>query len=310
MPSLLDIITDSKSKSKRKQLANKTKLSKSTEKQVKFKDVSDFEKNKTSVEIFLREQKLEKLEMVSIDYSVMTKETLNRIAACEVKNINKSQDLTNTTEDPRLGTIDRYKLCATCEKTNEECPGHLGIINLPDDIIHPFFRLIAMRVLQCVCIKCNQLLLPEKHIRESGLLEIQGYTRLIKISEMSKDGKAKCKNGCASNPIFKPLKSGDNETIDMRCVKKIGKEEVPYQLKVSEIKRIFNNMSDNDVALLGFINNHPKNFIVDFIPVIPISARPYVFRDNQKQEDYLTTGYEDVISLSFLFCHVSVTVRM
>lgn len=296
MPSLLDIINDSKSKSKRKQLVNKTKLSKSTEKQVKFKDVSDFEKNKTSVEIFLREQKLEKLEMVSIDYSVMTKETLNRIAACEVKNINKSQDLTNTTEDPRLGTIDRYKLCATCEKTNEECPGHLGIINLPDDIIHPFFRLIAMRVLQCVCIKCNQLLLPEKHIRESGLLQIQGYTRLIKISEMSKDGKAKCKNGCASNPIFKPLKSGDNETIDMRCVKKIGKEEVPYQLKVSEIKRIFNNMSDNDVSLLGFINNHPKNFIVDFIPVIPISARPYVFRDNQKQEDYLTTGYEDVIS--------------
>ena len=76
MPSLLDIINDSKSKSKRKQLVNKTKLSKSAEKQVKFKDVSDFEKNKTSVEIFLREQKLEKLEMVSIDYSVMTKETL------------------------------------------------------------------------------------------------------------------------------------------------------------------------------------------------------------------------------------------
>ena len=73
MPSLLDIINDSKSKSKRKQLVNKTKLSKSTEKQVKFKDVSDFEKNKTSVEIFLREQKLEKLEMASIDYSVMTK---------------------------------------------------------------------------------------------------------------------------------------------------------------------------------------------------------------------------------------------
>lgn len=298
MPTLLDIINESKNKSKRKQLVNKTKLSKSKDKEVKSIDVSVFEKNKASVEIFLREQKLEQLEMVSIDYSVMTRENLTKLAVCEVKNINKSQDLTNTTDDPRLGTIDNNKLCATCEKTNEECPGHLGMINLPEDIIHPFFRLIAMRVLQCVCIKCNQLLLPEKHIRESGLIEVQGYTRLIKLAEMSKDGKAKCKNGCPANPIFKPQKSGDNETLDMRCIKKIGKEEVPYQLKVSEIKRIFNSLSDKDVSLLGFINNHPKNFIIDFVPVMPVSARPYVFRvdSNQKQEDYLTTGYEDIIS--------------
>ena len=294
MPTLFEKINQGKSK----KLVSKTKPEIAKRKGVKSVDVSDFQKNKTSVEIFLREQKLKQLEMVSIDYSVMTKETLNKISVCDVKNINKTRDLTNTTDDPRFGTIENYRLCATCEKTNEECPGHLGMINLPEDIIHPFFRLTTMKVLQCVCNTCNKILLSEKHIVESGLIQIQGFTRLNKIAELSKDGKAKCTNGCPPNPIFKPQKSGDNEDVSMFCIKKVGKEEYQYQLSVAKIKSIFNGLSDKDVSLLGFINNHPINFIVDFIPVMPVSARPYVFRvdSNQKQEDYLTTGYEEILS--------------
>ena len=279
-----------------KKLVSKTKLERKKKERVNVVNVSDFEKNKTSVEIFLREQKYKQLEIVSIDYSVMTRETLNRISVCDVKNINKTQDLTNTTDDPRLGTIENYRLCATCEKTNEECPGHLGLIDLPEDIIHPFFRLTAMKVLQCVCITCFKLLLGEDYIVESGLIQIQGFTRLNKIAELSKDGKVKCTNGCPSNPIFKPQKSGDNESLSMYCVKKINRSEVPFELSVATIKNIFRSISDKDVKLLGFINNHPLNFIVDFVPVMPTSARPYVVRDNQRQEDYLTTGYEDIIS--------------
>ena len=294
MPTLFEKINRGKSK----KLVSKSKPEGRIKEKVNAINVSDFEKNKTSVEIFLREQKLKQLEMVSIDYSVMTRDTLSRISVCDVKNINKTQGLTNTTDDPRLGTIENYRLCATCEKTNEECPGHLGMINLPEDIIHPFFRLTAMKVLQCVCNTCNGLLLSEKHIIESGLIHIQGYSRLNKIAELSKDGKAKCTNGCPPNPIFKPQKSGDNEDVNMFCIKKVGKEEYQYHLSVAKIKSIFNSISDRNVSLLGFINNHPKNFIVDFVPVMPVSARPYVFRvdSNQKQEDYLTTGYEEILS--------------
>lgn len=294
MPTLFEKINKGKSK----RLVSKSKFDKKKKEKVNAVNVSEFEKNKTSVEIFLREQKLKQLEMVSIDYSVMTRETLEKISVCDVKNINKTQDLTNTTDDPRLGTIENYRLCATCEKTNEECPGHLGMINLPEDIIHPFFRLIAMKVLQCVCITCGKLLLSEKYIIESGLIQIQGFTRLNKIAELTKDGKRNCSNGCPTNPIFKPQKSGDNETLNMFCIRKIGKQEIQHFLSVATIKNIFNSLSDKTVSLLGFINNHPKNFIVDFVPVLPISARPHVFRvvDNQKQEDYLSTGYDDIIS--------------
>lgn len=293
--SLFDKINKNK-QGKNRRLINKT-VERKSKVRVDAKNVSGIEKNKKSIEIYLRESKLPQLEIDSLDYSVFTKETLNSIAVCEITNINKSRDLTNTTDDPRLGTIDNNLLCATCEKTTDECPGHLGIITLPEEVIHPFFRLSAIKVLQSVCNTCKKLLLSEKHIIESGIIQSTGYTRLTKISEICSADKIRCTEGCPNNPIFKPQKSGENKTVDMYCLKKVGKEERPYFYSVAKIKEIFCNISEKDVQLMGFINNHPKNFIVNFVPVIPLSARPYVFRDgNVKQEDYLTTIYSEIVS--------------
>ena len=142
------------------------------------------------------------------------------------------------------------------------------MINLPAEIIHPFFRLSVIKVLQSVCNTCKKLLLSEKHIIESGIIQSSGYNRLLKISDYVTTNKIRCPNGCPDNPIFKPQRSGENKTIDMFSVKKIGKEERPYFYTVKKIKSILSGMTDKDVELLGFINNHPKNFIVDFVPVI------------------------------------------
>lgn len=260
------------------------------------KTVSNIEKNKISVEIFKRESMMENVKIKSIDYSVMSQDFIEKQSVCEILNINKNKDLINTTDDPRLGTIEKDKLCSTCEKTNEECPGHLGIIRLPVSIIHPFFRITAMKVLQCVCNKCKKILMSEKYIQESEISGFTGFSRLSRIAEQSKDGKIKCTNGCPSNPIFKPQKAGLNETRGMVCVKKIGKKEIPLVLSVETISSIFEFISEKEASLLGFLNNHPKNFIVNFIPVIPLSARPYVVRDKEVKDDYITTTYTDIIS--------------
>jgi DNA-directed RNA polymerase subunit A' len=291
--SLFEFINENKTKKLRSKVVIKPKK-KEFEKQRK---ISQIEKNNRSVENFFLESQYPSLEIVSLTYSVLTKETLNRISVCEITNINKNKDTSNTTNDQRLGTIENNILCATCEKTNEECPGHLGIIRLPVNIIHPFFRLIVMRVLQCVCHTCNSLLLSEKYIRESGLIQYGGFTRLTKIADRTKDGNIRCSLGCPCNPIFKSQKSASNEDIDMFCLNKVGKQEIPHRISVSKIKKILTDISDNDVKLLGFQNNHPKNFIVDFVPVIPISARPYIIREgSQVQDDYLTSTYSDILS--------------
>tara|TARA_R110001592_G_scaffold18816_21_gene77937 strand:+ start:2277 stop:5279 length:3003 start_codon:yes stop_codon:yes gene_type:complete len=293
MPTLFEKLNEKNAKKLRSK-TKKVEVSKVPVK--KQKTISSIEKNRKSVEIFLRENKLPKLEIVSLSYGVIERQTIDRVAACEITNINKSKDPTNTTNDPRLGTIDKNTLCATCEKTNEECPGHLGVIKLPVNIIHPFFRLIVMKVLQSVCHVCKRLLMTEEYLKETGIISYGSFSRLAKISDESKDGKIPCTLGCQCNPIFKSQKSADNSEVDMYCITKIGKQEIPHTLSVSKIKNILSNISDKDVKLMGFQNNHPANFIVDFIPVIPISARPYIIRDGKIQDDYLTSTYSDILS--------------
>lgn len=289
--SLFERINDRKSKKLRSKIVDNPKK----REYAKQKKVSQAEKNNRSVENFFLERQYPTLDITSLTYSVMTKDTLDRISVCEITNINKNKDTTNTTNDQRLGTIENNILCATCEKSNEECPGHLGILRLPVNIIHPFFRLIVMRTLQCVCHKCNSLLLPEKYIKESGMMQYGGFNRLTRIADKSKDI-TRCSNGCPPNPIFKSQKSASNEDIDMYCLNKVGKQEIPHRISVEKIKKILSDITDNDAYLLGFQNNHPRNFIVDFVPVIPISARPYVIRETGIQDDYLTSTYSDILS--------------
>jgi DNA-directed RNA polymerase II subunit RPB1 len=38
--------------------------------------------------------------------------------------------------DPRMGTMDRNTICATCEEDQKHCPGHFGHIELAVDIFH------------------------------------------------------------------------------------------------------------------------------------------------------------------------------
>lgn len=279
-----------------KKLKSKVVANPKRKEYVKQKKISSIEKNNKSVETFLRENKLPKLEIESVTYSTLTRETMNKISVCDISNMSKNET-SNTVNDQRLGTIENNILCATCEKTNEECPGHMGTLKLPVDIIHPFFRLNVMKTLQCVCHTCNSLLLPEKYIKESGLIQYSGQNRLSKIAEVCKDGKFRCSLGCPSNPIFKSQKSASNEDIDMFCLNKVGKQEIPHRISVSKIKKILTDISDKDAELLGFQNNHPKHFIIDFIPVIPISARPYIIREGgQSQDDYITAAYSDIYS--------------
>jgi len=293
MPTLFEKINEKNAKKLRSK-KKKTDVVKVPVK--KQKTISNIEKNRKSVETFLRENKLPKLDIVSLSYGIIDRQTIDRIAACEITNINKSKDPTNTTNDPRLGTIENNTLCATCEKTNEECPGHLGVIKLPVNIIHPFFRLIVMKVLQSVCHVCKSLLMTEEYLKETGIISYSSFVRLSKIADESKDGKIPCTLGCQCNPIFKSQKSADNSEIDMFCITKIGKQEISHSISVEKIKNILSNISDKDVKLMGFQNNHPVNFIVDFIPVIPISARPYNIRDTKIQDDYLTSTYSDILS--------------
>jgi len=272
-------------------------VDKTKEFHIKYKNVTLLEKNKKSVETFLEESTLPSFLLTSIDFSVMSRNDIDKLSTCDIKNINKNFDLTFSVDDPRLGTIENNKLCATCDKTNEECPGHLGIITLPTNFIHPFFREIVIKVLESICFSCNKLLITEQLIKDKGFNYLKGVSRLRDISNFCK--KERCINpdcGGGVNPKFKTTKAASNENRMVFYTIKKGKLEEEHYLTVDTVKSKLDCISEKDAILLGFHKNHPRNFIIDFVPVIPLSARPWIMREGETKDDYITSAYLDILS--------------
>jgi DNA-directed RNA polymerase beta' subunit len=65
----------------------------------------------------------------------------------------------------------------------------------------------------------------------------------------------------------------------------------------TEIKKIFENIPDEDVRLLGFNPEfmHPKNLILSVLEVIPPRARPYIIADSVACDDDLTISLSEII---------------
>lgn len=254
-----------------------------------YRNVTMAEKNQQTVKTYREQNSLPEADIVRVTFSLFDEESINQVSVCEVKNVNKSYDLSFSTDDPRLGTIENNKLCATCGRSNQDCPGHLGKIELPVSIIHPFYRSFVIMVLQTICLTCGKLLITEKIVRDKGFIYMKGKDRLQSISDFCKD--MRCTNPkCGPRPTFIP-KSNENEARYVWYKIKIGKQERKEYLTVETIKMKLDVISESDAKLLGFKNNHPRKFIVNFIPVIPLCARPYVVREGERSDDYLTTTY-------------------
>ena len=78
--------------------------------------------------------------------------------------------------------------------------------------------------------------------------------------------------------------------------------KISIVLTVEDIKKIFDNILNEDVRLLGFNpkNVHPKNLIISVFPVIPPSARPFVIADGNVCDDDLTNQLIEIIKANNL----------
>ena len=246
-----------------------------------------------------RMQQLPTLEVEDIRYNIMSHEELEAQAAFKVRKAD-AEGL-HTVNDPRGGVVDNDKVCRTCMTDNLTCPGHLGMIELNEHIIHPLFRREIVDILISVCNSCGGLLLTRDMIEEKGILELTGSKRLRALAEASK--KMHCRKskeniaagaiGCIPNPIYKTSKLKEVGKIFYSHDKKGAKDNIKT---VSDIDKILNAISDEDAELMGFSgNSHPKRFIMKSLPVIPICARAPVIQDGLVLPDDLTTMYMDIV---------------
>ena len=246
-------------------------------------------------------------EINSITFGIYSETDILNMSVCSINNPRKSG--IGTVYDPRLGTTDSSEECQTCKQDAASCPGHFGHIELNEPVVHPLFTKRVVHFLNCICMKCNRLLIGKDQINLIGINKYKGQRKFTAIVEKLKKIDICCQptgkkdsNGdeifCGKDhPTVKFNNSDNSFSIIYENNKKNSKQKTSVILSVEEIVKIFDNIPDSDVELMGFNPElvHPRNFVITVLPVCPPCDRPFVKADGKTCDDDLTIQYMEII---------------
>jgi DNA-directed RNA polymerase beta' subunit len=277
----------------------------SEENSYKIEKFSNFSSQNT-MEDFV--DKMPVYDVASIEFGIYSTEEIRKMAVCKVDNIKPHGP--GSVYDRRMGYNSDYDFpCPTC-CLKKDCLGHFGYIDLAEPILHPMFYKHITSFLKCFCKKCYKILVKEEQLEMNNLLKIKEEKRFFRILE-EVEKMSICIHCASPQPKikFKPKdmiicmeykqekqKIDEDETEEKG---KKGKREIKAVINLSadDIKKIFDNISDQDVELLGFDPKkiHPRNLILTALPVIPTVSRPYIISEGNICDDDLTHQYSEIV---------------
>ena len=232
-------------------------------------------------------------EIKEVCFGIMTSDEIKRLSVCEINNPKLTGP--NTVYDENLGTMDNNKHCIQCKGDNKKCPGHFGHIVLNYPIIHPLYYKHVIMFLKCFCLSCSSLMFTKDQLKLNGMLKYAKESRFNKILDLLEKTDI-CP--CCSNIHPKIIFVSSENTIYM--IHKSKSQIIKTVLNETEIFTIFDNIKDDDIKLLGLSHDfiHPRNLIIEVLPVLPPIARPYIIADNITCDDDLTLQYVEIIKLN------------
>jgi DNA-directed RNA polymerase beta' subunit len=221
-----------------------------------------------------------------IQFGILSAEDIIRESVCKIETSKLNGE--GSVYDFRMGSMEQDDLCVSCEMNPKDCPGHFGHIELNTFILHPMYMRYITNFLKCVCVKCYRVVLTDDHLKLDGISKSHGDTRFDKCVE-----RLEKVDSCYHCDSPKPKISFQQKTNDISMKFK----EKRIILSDGDIKKMFDNIPDEDISLLGFNPNimHPKNLVLSVLPVIPPRARPYVVADNVTCDDDLTNQYIEIV---------------
>jgi DNA-directed RNA polymerase beta' subunit len=232
-----------------------------------------------------------------IEFGIYSPEEIRAMAVCKVD----SSKLTGSGSvyDDRMGyNAETNNNCITCG-LKRECLGHFGYIDLAEPVLHPMFYKIISTFLKCFCKQCHRLLLVEEQIELAGLNKLKGERKFSKMLE--KLEKIDICSHCSA-PQPKIVYKSKDMTIGMEYKQKKGdgSSKLNILFTVEDIKKIFDDITDSDVEMLGFnpTRTHPKSFILTVLPVIPPCSRPYVISEGNMCDDDLTYQLIEIVKIN------------
>lgn len=234
-------------------------------------------------------------EIDVVQFGVSSPSEIKARSCCLVNNPKKNGP--GSVYDPRMGVIDE-SMCETCGEKHKSCPGHFGHIELAEPFVNPVYERHIVNMLRCMCMSCCRLKLTLDSLEHRGVMVLRGVSRFKKIMVETKTMRVCGHEDCgAQTPEIKYVQQ-DGSIFKVFVEKKgTGKVERPVPLFASEILRTFDNITDDEVRLMGFDPSiaHPRNFIFLYLPVMPPCARPYVNKDLTICDDDITSQYVDII---------------
>lgn len=233
--------------------------------------------------------------IAKIEFGVLSAERIKAMAACEITS-NKLHGH-GSVYDERMGVCgDNNEACVTCGM-KKSCPGHYGFIQLVEPVLHPLYYKEIASMLKCFCKKCHKLILLREQLELSNISKMSGVKRYKAI--LSKIEKTDICSHCQAPQPKILFKSKDMTIVMEYKQKKDNKISLP--LSVDDIRKIFENVSDDEVKELGFNPEfvHPKNFIITIFPVIPPCSRPFIKTDGNVCDDDLTFQLFEICKINY-----------
>lgn len=247
----------------------------------------------------------------NIQYGILSKEDIEylsimNISLSDIQNfyINKKL-IDDKFEHPDLGVNDFDKICPTCNKTCNDCPGHYATIDLPFHIVNPIFYNDLICILNCICLSCSRLLigckeilsiimkLPKNQRLKEIALKSKGLHCTRKVSEITDNENIKECPKIFSEFSFRKNEMGNIKTIK---IKFLPNSKIFSDVNCDVIYKILEAIPEEDVKIMGLGKNHPKNLLMDKILVIPPKTRPTISDGSKIYADGLTKAYKEIIN--------------
>ena len=222
-----------------------------------------------------------------VEFGILSTDDIKQFSVVEIKSHETfcgSNPVSNGLFDSRMGVLDYGKITPTDGKNSIETSGYFGHIELETPVFNNNFFMYVQKILRCVCFRCGSLLIENSN-------GIQKNKKLQYCIEKCK--KVSCCPNCNS-PTFEKIVKTDLCKIHGT----FKEDDNSFDLPADYVLPLFKQLSNETVENLGFnISTHPKNMILEVLPVIPPCARPSVtsIETGTRMEDDLTLKYADIV---------------
>ena len=234
--------------------------------------------------------------IIGMQFSILSPEEIRKMSACEITNRDTyigNKPALGGLFDPRMGVLEPGIICPTDGLDYIKTPGYFGHIELAKPVFYIQYLNTVIKILRCVCIKCNRLKINKE--KYAYLLDKSADYRWNQVFSIASKVK-RCGEDCPGCGCKQPskIKKEGLATIFAEWDNIDGVEEqskLSMKLTPEIILKNLKRISDEDINFMGFSPtwSRPEWMICQVLAVPPPAVRPSIKHDSQQRsEDDIT----------------------